>query len=474
MSTVDAFTNAELVAAARRSLSDPAWNRLVGAAESETTARRNRMALDSIALRPRVLVGVTDVDPSVRMLGHHLRLPILLANIGDPELLWPGGAGAVAGAASQLGIPRLVAPRLPPDGRQGRTRPDRACASWRYRPTSSPTRFRGLASDAEQMGCAAVCVSLVPHGAGRREREPHTPAPLPRRTRDAWSVVDLALSRSRLPVMVKGVMGATDALTAIEHGCAAIYVSNYGGRALDHCEGTIDALAEVAEVAAGRAEIIVDGGFMRGTDVIKALATGAGGVAVGRLQGLALAAGGGPGLVRALEILEEELRVSLALLGATSIDALSGSHLFRDVPPVEFPTETSALLPPGRRSGRDQCVHDDLGRSSSVLQLDALLGGGLQSDLRSRTPPRRGVIVEDCASRGRGAGDGVDQAVQLNAELLGGLVEAVVDEPTRTLASYCPAVIPRTRQRGVTRTKSEPCFGGAAAVGDHHLGESRA
>ena len=95
MSTLEAFTNAELVAAARRSLSDPAWNRLVGAAESETTARRNRMALDSIALRPRVLVGVTDVDPSARLLGHHLRLPVLLANIGDPDLLGPDGAGAV-------------------------------------------------------------------------------------------------------------------------------------------------------------------------------------------------------------------------------------------------------------------------------------------------------------------------------------------------------------------------------------------
>ena len=343
MSTVDAFTNAELVAAARRSLTDPAWNRLMGAAESETTARRNRMALDSIALRPRVLVGVTDVDTSVRLLGHHLRLPVLLANIGEPELLWPGAAGAVAQTASQFGIPRLVAPDSHPTANGAGS----AGSGLRILEISAhiePDQIRGLVSDAEQLGCAAVCLSLVSHGAGRREREPHTPAPLPRRTRDAWSAVDLARGRSRLPVMVKGVMGPADALTAIEHGCAAIYVSNYGGRTLDHCEGAIDVLAEVAEAAAGRAEIIVDGGFMRGTDVIKALATGARGVAIGRLQGLGLAAGGEPGLVRALEILEEELRVSLALLGATSIDALSGSHLFRDVPPVEFPTETSAFF----------------------------------------------------------------------------------------------------------------------------------
>ena len=344
MSTVEAFTNAELVAAARRSLSDPAWNRLMGAAESETTARRNRMALDSIALRPRVLVGVSDVDTSTTLLGQQIRLPVLLANIGELELLWPGGAGAVAAAGSQLGMPQLVHHE---SRAAEQSRADSAGSSLRILEIpahTEPDQIRRLVQDAEQMGCAAVCLSLVPHGAGRREREPHTPAPLPRRTRNAWNAVDLAVGRSRLPVMVKGVMGGADALTAIEHGCAVIYVSNYGGRTLDHCAGTIDVLAEVVEVAAGRAEIIVDGGFMRGTDVIKALATGAGGVAIGRLQGLALAAGGAAGLIRALEILEEELRVSLALLGATSIGALSGSHLFHDVPPVEFPTETSAFF----------------------------------------------------------------------------------------------------------------------------------
>ena len=355
MGAVEALTNAELVAAARRSLTDPAWNRLMGAAESETTARRNRMALDSIALRPRVLVGVSDVDPSARLLGQQMRLPVLLANIGDPDLLWPDGAAAVAEAASRLGIARLVAADSHPTADSNPTADSHPTAGGADPAGSGlripeipahiePDEIRSLVSDAEQMGCAAVCLSLVPHGAGRREREPHTPAPLPRRTRDAWSAVDLVLGRSRLPVIVKGVMGPADALTAIEHGCAAIYVSNYGGRALDHCEGTIDVLAEVAEVAAGRAEIIVDGGFMRGTDVIKALATGAKGVAIGRLQGLALAAAGAPGLVRALEILEDELRVSLALLGAPTLDALCGSHLWRDVPPVEFPTEVSAFF----------------------------------------------------------------------------------------------------------------------------------
>ena len=104
-------------------------------------------------------------------------------------------------------------------------------------------------------------------------------------------------------------MGGADALTAIEHGCAAIYASNCGGRALNHCEGAVHVLAEVAGVAAGRAEIIVDGGIMRGTDVIKALATGARGTAIGRPQGLALAAGGRQ-LIGALEILKEELPVS--------------------------------------------------------------------------------------------------------------------------------------------------------------------
>jgi isopentenyl diphosphate isomerase/L-lactate dehydrogenase-like FMN-dependent dehydrogenase len=197
---------------------------------------------------------------------------------------------------------------------------------------------------AEELGCAALCLSLVPQSAGRREHGPLVNRPDQRQIRDVWKIVDHIVNRCRLPLVVKGVMSPADAIRAIELGCSSIYVSNYGGRALDHCEGAVDVLAEVVEAAAGRAEVIVDGGFMRGTDVVKALAVGAAAVAIGRLQGLGLAAGGASGLLRALEILEDELRITMSLLGGTGIGDLGPAHIFRGAPPVQLPDVTSAFF----------------------------------------------------------------------------------------------------------------------------------
>jgi isopentenyl diphosphate isomerase/L-lactate dehydrogenase-like FMN-dependent dehydrogenase len=114
---------------------------------------------------------------------------------------------------------------------------------------------------------------------------------------------------------------------ALEHGVEGIYVSNHGGRQLDHGKGAIAVLPEVVEAAAGRAQIIVDGGFLRGTDIVKAMALGAHAVGIGRLQGLALAAGGEDALVRALELLEDEVRRCLGLLGVTSYAELDQTYI---------------------------------------------------------------------------------------------------------------------------------------------------
>jgi isopentenyl diphosphate isomerase/L-lactate dehydrogenase-like FMN-dependent dehydrogenase len=109
-------------------------------------------------------------------------------------------------------------------------------------------------------------------------------------------------------------------------------VSNHGGRQLDHTRGSIEVLSEVVDAVAGRAEIIVDGGFWRGTDIVKALALGANAVGLGRLQGLALAAGGESALARALELLEDEMRRCLGLLGATAVGELDASYIARVAP----------------------------------------------------------------------------------------------------------------------------------------------
>jgi isopentenyl diphosphate isomerase/L-lactate dehydrogenase-like FMN-dependent dehydrogenase len=130
-----------------------------------------------------------------------------------------------------------------------------------------------------------------------------------------------------LAFMLKGVQTAEDAEIAVQHGVDYIWVSNHGGRQIDHGLGSLETLPEIVRVVAGRARIIVDGGVQRGTDILKAIALGADVVALGRLQGWGLAAGGVAGCVRMLEILEDELMSAMGLIGVTSIDKVTPKYV---------------------------------------------------------------------------------------------------------------------------------------------------
>ncbi|MEK7839210.1 MAG: alpha-hydroxy acid oxidase, partial [candidate division NC10 bacterium] len=132
------------------------------------------------------------------------------------------------------------------------------------------------------------------------------------------------------------------AALACDLGVDGIYVSNHGGRQLDHGRGTTEALPEVVAAVGGRATIIVDGGFLRGTDIVKAVALGAAAVGIGRLACFGLAAAGQAGLVRVLELLEEEIRICLGLLGVEQVAQLDRSHL-HPATPVALPHATSAF-----------------------------------------------------------------------------------------------------------------------------------
>ena len=137
---------------------------------------------------------------------------------------------------------------------------------------------------------------------------------------------------SRFRSRIKGIATAEDAKIALDHGVEIIYVSNHGGRQLDHGRGSTDVLPEVVEAVAGRAMIIVDGGFYRGTDIVKAIALGANLVGLGRMQCYGLAAAGQAGIVRMLEILEDEVTRALGLLGVTSFGKLDRSYLHAAAP----------------------------------------------------------------------------------------------------------------------------------------------
>ncbi len=176
-----------------------------------------------------------------------------------------------------------------------------------------------------------------------------------------WKTIERIRNRSNLPVILKGIATAEDARLAVEHGVSAVYVSNHGGRQLDCARGCIEALPEIVEAVAGRAEVIMDGGIYRGTDVLKAIALGARAVCIGRLQCWALAAGGESGLVRAMEILEEEIIISMGLLGVTrlselnrsyliQVDAIEPAHIFNPFPAVK---ERLGGLPPHGQGNRE-------------------------------------------------------------------------------------------------------------------------
>jgi len=333
-------TTHAIIDAARANLADDVWDYIAGAAESETTARRNRLGIDSLVLRPRVGRDVSAVDPSATLLGHRLRIPVLLAPIGALEAITPDGGIASARAAESFGTLPVISSVSEPSFEE--------VAAATPGPKVSQLYIRGDADWSEQLigrvaaaGYAAIALTVDSARYGRRERQLRTgwrppthrdgrPEPgIVWQARLTWDRLEAMREQSGLPAIVKGVQSGRDAEIAVERGFEVVWVSNHGGRDLDHADATIESLREVVDAVGGRAEIVVDGGFLRGTDVLKAIALGASAVAVGRLEALALAAGGEAALVRVLEILEEEITVAMALLGVTRLSELDESFVRR-------------------------------------------------------------------------------------------------------------------------------------------------
>jgi glycolate oxidase len=340
----------EIVKAARQNLAPGPWDYLAGGAETETTLRRNRQALDSIAFRPRVLRDVSSIDCTSTFFGRDLRIPVMLAPVGSIESFDPGGGASAAKASAQFGVAHMLSSVCNP-GLEAT-----AAAADNFRIFQLYVRGDDAWVDdhvkrARDHGYAAFCLTVDTASYSRRERDLAKRFVKPWRVRAGgfnfqaglnWDHVKRFKDLHDIPLILKGVATAEDAALACDHGVEAIYVSNHGGRQLDHGRGTMDVLPEVVAAVGDKATIMVDGGFMRGTDVIKAIATGAHVVGIGRLECLGLAAAGVAGLVRALELLEDEIRICLALLGVTGLGALNRSYLASAMP-VCHPHMTSAF-----------------------------------------------------------------------------------------------------------------------------------
>ena len=332
--------------AARAVLPRAVYDYFAGGAENEVTLRANREAYERYFLRPRVLVDVSDVDASVELLGDRLAFPVALAPAAFQRLANPDGELATARAARAAGS-LLVASTL-------------STCSIEEIAAAAPGplwlqlyvfRDRGLTRElverAARAGCRAICLTVTVPVQGNRERDLRNQFRLPPGIEMAnfaglqqarfpdgvsgsglnafiarefdptltWEAVEWLRSITTLPVVLKGIVTPEDGSLAVEHGAAAIIVSNHGGRQLDGAEPTLFALPRVADAIGDRVPILIDGGIRRGSDVVKAICLGATAVLIARPYLWGLAAGGQEGVERVLALLRAEVERTLALLG---------------------------------------------------------------------------------------------------------------------------------------------------------------
>ena len=328
---------------AKKILPRDVWNFGAGGAESETTRRRNRRAVDRLAIRQDVLVDVREIDLRTQLLGLPLSWPVAIAPMGGLVLFHPDGDKEMGRGAAQGDTLQFLS------GAAGWSVEDVAKSS------TGPKMFQlyhhgdrtwaaELMSRVEASGYKSVVLTVDVQVYSRRERdivhrysprEAMKSAPNPRGPdpnypeRLTWDDVAWLKKTTKLAIGLKGIMTVRDAKRAVEEGVDIIWVSNHGGRQLDHTQGSIDALPPIADAVAGRAAIIVDGGFTRGTAVLKGLALGATVVAIGRTVLWGLAADGAGGVACALVILRRELRTTMALAGQTSVKNLDRDLVFR-------------------------------------------------------------------------------------------------------------------------------------------------
>jgi isopentenyl diphosphate isomerase/L-lactate dehydrogenase-like FMN-dependent dehydrogenase len=323
----------EIVRAAKENLSREAWDYLVGGADTESSVRRNRAGLDAWVFRPRILNDVSEVDVTTELLGTPLRIPVMLPPIGSVQLFEAGGGESVARAAAEFGVLQTLSSVCLPDFETVAARVPGPRIYQLYL-VGDQGWMDDVIARAVEAGYTGFCLTADTQTYSRRERDilkGFTPpsgtrvdnADFGAQSRMTWETVAHIKEAFDIPLFVKGVNVAEDARRCVDYGVDVVWVSNHGGRQLDHTRACIDALPEVVSAVDGRVPVIVDGGFLRGADVVKGLCLGADVVAMGRLEGLAMAAGGRAGLVAALKLVEQEIRISMALLGIGRLSDLN-------------------------------------------------------------------------------------------------------------------------------------------------------
>jgi 4-hydroxymandelate oxidase len=321
-----------------RARTDPAaWDYQAGGAGDEVSLADNRAAWDRIRLRPRVLVDVTTRDLSTSAFGAELVHPLVVAPTAQHGLSHPDAERATARGAAQAGaLFTLSTISSVPMEEVAAAAPGAPRWFQLYAPADRDAS-RALVDRAVAAGYGAIAVTVDLPLPGNRERDirsgfeidlgVHLPPEQPVDPETGIVVLptfdwgELAWLRSvcPIPLLVKGVLRADDALRAVDAGCDGVWVSNHGGRQLDTAIAAVDALPEIASAVGDRGLVVVDGGVRRGVDVLKALALGADLVAVGRPALWGLAVEGATGVQHVIEILRDELSLAMALAGCRSL-----------------------------------------------------------------------------------------------------------------------------------------------------------
>jgi isopentenyl diphosphate isomerase/L-lactate dehydrogenase-like FMN-dependent dehydrogenase len=337
---------------AKERLPKDEYDYIAGGATDEISVVRNRQAYESWALRPRVLTDVSALDLSTTVLGTKVSLPVLIAPCGGHKRAHPDGEFATYRAAAACGTILAVSANATA------VFEDLAKAAkghlWLQ---LYPFGDRELTKDwlrrAKEAGFEAVCITLDSQWPPKRERNIRnnykgnrgvnysigvagdssaadadgTPLRRERHSDPAatWKDLEWIRAQSELPVVAKGIMTGEDAELCAQAGADALIVSNHGGRHLDNTLATIEVLTEAVGAAKGKVEILLDGGIRRGADVVKALALGAKAVFIGRPLFWGLAVGGEHGVVRVLDILREEIEITMAKCGRPTIASIDST-----------------------------------------------------------------------------------------------------------------------------------------------------
>jgi L-lactate dehydrogenase (cytochrome) len=373
---------ADLRLAAKRRLPRVVFDYIDGAADAEITLRENSRAFEDVAFRPRSAVATKQCDLSTTVLGTKLALPFLLAPVGSSRMFYPRGEEVAAKAAGEAGTTYILSTLSGCHVNDVKKATRGQVWFQLYLVGGRDVAMGGIAR-AKAAGCTALVVTIDTPVAGMRERDlrngmkalvsgnPMTMLPHVGQfiARPGWLIdvmrdgglmkfpnivlpsgpmpyadVGAALEQSMVcwddlrwirdawggPIVVKGVHTADDARRAIDGGASAVVVSNHGGRQLDGVAATIRVLPEIVSAVGDQAEVLLDGGVRRGSDVVKALCMGARAVLIGRAYAYGLGAAGGAGVTRAIEILRADIVRTLQLLGVASTAALDAS--FVDVP----------------------------------------------------------------------------------------------------------------------------------------------